>query len=103
MGKLVSHVHVFDDRGDTHVFGPDDDVPEEFARKIGAHAFEDGEHPYLDDASDRESGAEPPRSGKGSGRKEWAAFAGEKGVEVEDGTSRDDIIALLADAGHIEA
>lgn len=53
MSALVSHVHVFDDEGDTHVFGPEDDVPEWAARKMGAHCFEDGEHPYPEDAPTR--------------------------------------------------
>lgn len=47
--KLVSYVHVFDDEGNAHAFGPDDDVPEWAARKMGAHVFEGGEHPHPED------------------------------------------------------
>lgn len=38
---------------------------------------------------------EPPRSGPGSGAKAWAAHAASLGIEVPDGASRDDVIALV--------
>jgi hypothetical protein len=103
MSKLVSHVHVNDKNGTSHAFGPDDELPEWAARQMGAHCFEDEEHPYPDDADgdgepDREFGVEPPRNGKGSGRDAWASFSAEKGYTVTEGTPRDQIIAdLLAD------
>lgn len=108
MGRLTSYVHVPDDNGGYTVVGPDDDVPENLARRIGAHAWEDGQHPYPDDAdgdgnADRAEGEEPPRSGKGSGRDAWVAFAGEKDqADLVDGKSRDEIIQALADAGVID-
>lgn len=37
----------------------------------------------------------PPKAGKGSGRDEWAAYAQSLGVEVADGSSRDDIVASV--------
>jgi hypothetical protein len=40
----------------------------------------------------------PPRSGRGSGRKAWAAHAAAIGVVVPDGASRDEIIAACAAA-----
>jgi hypothetical protein len=38
---------------------------------------------------------EPPRSGAGSGRDAWVAYAGTQGVEVTDDMTRDDIIAAV--------
>ena len=34
MRNLVAHVHVYDDEGNPHVFGPGDDVPAELAKRI---------------------------------------------------------------------
>lgn len=95
MARLVSYVHVFDDEGEPHAFGPDDDVPEWAAAKMGPHCFETD--------ADAVEGVEPPRAGKGSGRDAWAEFASTKGVDVEADASRDEIIAQLADAGYVEA
>lgn len=45
---------------------------------------------------DEESGpTEPPRSGRGSGEDAWRAYAEDLDLEVPDGASRDDIIALV--------
>jgi len=101
--SLLTHVHVYDERGETHVFGPDDEVPEWAARKMGAHVFADDKHPFPDDAdgdgeTDRVYGSEPARSGKGSGRDAWAAFAAEKDHPVDADAGRDQIIAELVDA-----
>ena len=35
----------------------------------------------------------PPQGGPGSGKDAWAAYAASQGVEVEDGATRDEIIA----------
>lgn len=40
---------------------------------------------------------EPPRTGRGSGRDAWAAYAAAQGLEVDAEASRDDIIAALSD------
>jgi hypothetical protein len=50
----------------------------------------------------QEALVEPPRSGKGSSKESWAAFAAAHGVQVEDEDTRDDIIAALAEAGVID-
>jgi hypothetical protein len=60
---------------------------------LGDHLFED---------ADRGDGDEPPRSGKGSGKDAWAEFAAEKGVDIGDAGTREDIIAVLVAAGVIE-
>lgn len=41
----------------------------------------------------------PPRSGAGSGRDAWAAYAGRRGVPVTDDMSRDDIAAAVEATG----
>lgn len=47
--------------------------------------------------------AEPPRSGRGSGRDEWADFASDAGLDVTDDMSRDDIIDALVAEGVVSA
>jgi hypothetical protein len=47
--------------------------------------------------------AVPPRTGKGSGRDQWAAYAAAHDVHVPEDASRDDILAALIEAGLIEA
>jgi hypothetical protein len=49
-----------------------------------------------------ETVAEPPRSGKGSGRDAWAEFAAAQGVQVQDEDTKDDIVRALAEAGVID-
>lgn len=44
----------------------------------------------------------PPRSGRGSGRDHWVAFASLAGVEVTDEMPRDAIVAACEVAGVIE-
>lgn len=46
---------------------------------------------------------EPPRSGRGSGRDEWAVFATDSGLDVTDDMSRDDIIDTLVSEGVVSA
>jgi hypothetical protein len=101
MGRLASYVHVADERGVMHVFGPDDEVPAWAAERItnpsawAEDPADGGEAPNAD--------APPPRHGKGSGREAWSAFAAGHGVQVENDASRDDIIAALEAAGVVEA
>lgn len=104
-GRLSTYVHVYDDRSESHVFGPDDEVPEWAARQMGAHVFEDGQHPFPDSdgdgEADRVAGQEPARSGRGSSRDAWVAFAAEKGQPVSTDATRDQIIAEMVTAGVI--
>lgn len=102
-GRLAVHTIVPAPAGSGEpylVYGPDDDVPEEQARLIGAHAWEDGEHPYPEVPSSRDAGSPPPKAGPGSGTDQWVAYAAEKGVDVTDGAKREEIIQALSDAGH---
>ena len=77
-------------------FGPGDDLPDEVARQIGAHAFEDGVHPLGDKPA--ASDGPPPKAGAGSSADAWAAYADGK-VDVPDDAKRDEIIAALDAAG----
>lgn len=95
MKKLNTFVHAFevtDDGGPgrSQMFGPDDKVPE-WARKVITN-------PKVwvgDDEPEEVSSEEPPRHGKGSSLDAWRTYAGKLGLELEDGMSRDDVIAAV--------
>jgi hypothetical protein len=91
MSALVSTVHVRDEKGTDHVFGPDSDVPEWAQRKITNAAAWD-EAPQFED---EDAGDEPARSGRGSGLDAWTAYAKSLDIEVPADASRDDVIALV--------
>jgi len=96
MGRqLVSHVHVYDDRSESHVFGPGDEIPDWAAKQMGDHCFVDGDSGQ----SEREAGSIPPKAGAGSSKDAWRAYATEQGVDVEADATRDQIIQTVQDAG----
>jgi hypothetical protein len=99
--QLTVHVHVLDDNGQAHIFGPGDQVPGWAVKKItNPHVWEDG--PATGSAEqDPGSRAEgpPPMSGTGSGKEAWAAYAARNDVEVPEGAKRDDILEALQAAG----
>lgn len=101
--RLAAIVHVYDEHGAAHVFGPDDDVPAWAAKAItNPDAWAAGDEPELAPTGEGGGGDgdEPPRGGPGSGRDAWAAYAESKGIAVPDDASRDDIVALVdAEAG----
>jgi hypothetical protein len=67
MGKrLKSFVHVHDEAGETHVYGPEDDVPEEHAKLIGEHAWTDDD----EDLPERRVGVVTANRGDGQPRVE---------------------------------
>lgn len=108
--KLRTTVHVHDEDGAVHVYGPGQSVPPEHAERIAnPKAWDDwddlsalpqrvalGIGQTVDDLT---IATEPPRAGKGSGRDVWAEFAVVRGVEVDPGANRDDIIAACEAAG----
>lgn len=105
MARLNTFVHVRDEHGHTHVFGPDENVPA-WAEEAITNPKVWAEAPAGDPRAAEPKGSladEPPRSGKGSGRDAWAAYAAARGVDVPDGAGREDIISALAEAGKIEA
>jgi len=84
-------------------WAPDTEVPEAEADTSGTD--DTGFTPDPGGAGDTGGGKfelpkPPPRSGSGSGRDAWAAYATEHGVDVtEDLKTRDDIIAACELAG----
>lgn len=82
------------------------ELPEWATRLVGDHALTPDEATQaIAEETDPEGPASttdagpPPRSGTGSGRAAWAAYATSAGVEIADKASRDDIIATCAQAG----
>lgn len=106
MAGLVGYVHVEGPNGMT-AFGPGDEVPEWAARKMGAHCFEDGEHPYPEDPEPVQPPADPPtpvgappKAGPGSTKDAWTAYAAALEVDITACGTRDEIVAAVAEAGH---
>jgi hypothetical protein len=97
MGTLRSYVHVFDDAGQAHVFGPGDDVPDWAAERItNPRAWETPPEGRSVETVAVNLGGAPPRSGAGSNRDAWLKHAVAIGVLAADSTaSRDDIIAAV--------
>ena len=97
MARLTSTVHVAG-----KMFRPGDTPPEKYARLIGAHCFEGRAHPYPYsgdvDGGDTRTPV-PAKAGPGSSKTAWTEYATTNGVEVEDGATRDEIIAALDAAG----
>ena len=109
MAGLIAHVHVVDDEGDNHVFGPGDALPDWALARIGSHCFDGGEHPRPELAEpvahDAPKGTQEPgkpadseiprKAGPGSSTDAWAAYAAKHGVAVDADPKRDEIIAAL--------
>jgi hypothetical protein len=91
MAGLVAHVHVQDEKGETHVFGPGSDVPA-WAKKQITNPAAWG--PEVDDETSDPS--EPPRGGKGSGIEVWREYATETlQLTVPEDATKDEIITLV--------
>jgi hypothetical protein len=98
--RLRTHVHVRDEHGRSVVLAPGDDVPDWAAAAIrNPRAWQGGAAPSVETPTETNDTSAPPRSGAGSGKAEWAAYASTLGVTYPDGASRDDIIAAV-DAAH---
>lgn len=96
--RLASYVHVNDHHGRRHVFGPDDDVPDWAAAKItnpNAWATEPETAQAESEDTSTPRGAMPPKTGSGSGREVWAAYATVRGIQFERDATRDQIIAAV--------
>jgi hypothetical protein len=115
VARLNTTVFVVDPDGRDRPFGPGEDLPDWAAEQISNPDVWDGEPPtrtHGDQGGTGQQapatqtpapGKEPPRSGKGSGRDAWAAYAVQRGVDVNDDATRDDVIDLLAERGLIDA
>lgn len=61
--RLRTFVHVFDERGNSHAFGPDDKVPAWAAKQMGDHCWDSGDEPDAREGEpaveDGEVGSEP--------------------------------------------
>lgn len=88
MSSLVAFVHVHDEDGLAHVFGPGDTVPEWARKKIA--------NPSVWDAPEVPV---PAKAGAKGGRDKWVTYAEAKGVVVEKDWGRDDIIEHLQAQG----
>lgn len=91
--------------GQSCPFGETVDVPDEVAGRPpsgtpGTKGYDPGEGllaqtDVWQSAAGPAQAGEPPRSGAGSGREAWAAYAATHGVEVTESMSRDDLVAAV--------
>lgn len=103
MAELTRHVALFDDKGILQQFGPGDDVPA-WARKkiINPQVWDDydPDAPADDDGTDAHTGdGPPPKSGKGGGIRAWRKYAKDHGVDADDLSDVDEVVAELEQAG----
>ena len=89
-GKLTSTVYLTAEDGTITSYGPGDTVPADVAKQITNPDVWEG-------SSSAE--APPARSGAGSGKDKWVAYAEANGVTVDDDATRDDVIAAVEAAG----
>jgi len=91
--KLVLRTDVFGRDGIRYVAGTSESkIPEE--AQIGDHAFVDPD--VAEAAGEPDAGTTiPPKSGRGSSRDAWAAYAEANGIDVDADATKDDIIAAL--------
>lgn len=114
--RLAGVVHVTGPDGQAYVLTPDGELPSWAEERItnpaawvgadtaspAAPADPSSSSPSSTStaaAQDGPQGPPPPRTGRGSGQQAWATYAAACGVTVPDGTSREDIIAVLDAAG----
>lgn len=94
---LTVHTHAIDEQGRARHFQPGDSVPDWAAKQLT--------NPKLFAADDSQAEPErvpveaPSRSGPGSGKDAWTAFAEASGVGLDAGMTRDDIMAACEAAG----
>ncbi|MGW4127960.1 hypothetical protein [Amycolatopsis japonica] len=94
---LVRRVHVTDEQGRTHVFGPGSAVPEWAAEKITNPKAWNSEPVPMDDPG--VPAEPPPVHGPGASRAKWAAYvaAHRPDVTVTDEMTQRDIVAACAE------
>jgi hypothetical protein len=124
--KLATHVHVNDEHGVSHVFGPDDELPawaveaitnpkawagDEPAQADGAETgtaavppAPAGQEPPAPPAGPAQpvatAAAVPPRAGAGSSLAAWQEYAATLAFDHSGAKNRDELIAQLDAAGH---
>lgn len=93
MARLRRNVHLVGEQGRSFVFGPGSDVPEWAAKRItNPAAWDTAPAAAEEPRSSAETLEEPPRSGPGSNKAAWVAYAESKGVTITDDMGREDII-----------
>jgi len=97
--RLRTFVHIQDEEGRTHLFGPDSDIPQWAADKIDNPKAWSGQPDAQPGRSvetvNAELGGSPPRQGPGSGKDAWKTYADSLGIAYADDATRDDIIAAV--------
>jgi hypothetical protein len=89
MAQLAAYVHLLDDKGNPHRFAPGDTPPGWAAERIrNPKAWKQNES----QPAESRQFEEPPRSGPGSNKAAWVAYAESKGVTITDDMGREDII-----------
>ncbi|UAJ78318.1 hypothetical protein IT072_02400 [Leifsonia sp. ZF2019] len=106
MAELTSIVHVHDEHGDVHVFGPGVTVPA-WAKALitNPKAWSEGiepvkkDHPVAEPTEAPDSDDVPAKSGPKATVDAWTAYAEKHKVSVGADATRKDIIAALEAAG----
>lgn len=105
--KLATAVHLTDDSGVVHSFLPGQTVPKWARKRITNPKAWAADDEATDDTSIDEAGSEDDDQStddqsdaseipsKAASTAAWAEYADKNGFEVEEGTSRKDIIAAL--------
>ena len=97
--RSAVHVHVTSKDGTKRAWlQPGDEVPS-WARLDKRNLQQATEDTGSGTAASSDGVPQPARAGKGSGIDAWRAFAESKGVGVDSGMSRDDIVAACEQAG----
>jgi hypothetical protein len=85
------------DNGEPRILLAGAEVPDWATGLVGDHCVEQAESDPSTHSVN--AGGPPPKTGRGSSRDAWAAYAGAHEFEVEEGATREDIIAGLDAAG----
>lgn len=100
MRKLTTFVHVADEHGSMHVFGPGDEVPGWVEKAItNPDVWEGAEQASAPADPVVTQDGPPPKGGAGSGAPAWREYAARNNVEVAEDASREDVVAALDAAG----
>ncbi len=117
MARLNTTVHVYDEDGTAHAFGPGDKLPKKYADQVTAPGIwqddDDADNPSTvtgppaqteppapagpqTDGAGSKTG-KPPVAGPGSGTEQWKAYALQIGISVPDDAKKADIVTLVTD------
>lgn len=98
--RLVANVALrHPETGTVHIVAAGSPTPAWAEALIGNDELYDDEAADGPAPASQEPSAAPPKSGPGSGRDAWAAYAQASGHPAADGAGRDDIVSALQSAG----